>query len=122
VDPVLSSGTYLALEGGIRTAEALLTGSDRARRRTERVLIKRIRIWQEIIGTFYDGRLLTLCKAGKEAEAELPGGQVIGRFMTRHLTGLFTGESIESAFSLNLLRFMIRHGRMGQQPGPLAVE
>ncbi len=121
VDPVLSSGTYLALEGGVCMAEALLTGSRGQLRRTERVLIRRIRIWQEIIGYFYDGRLLTLCRAGKQAEAELPGGEVVGRFMTRHLTGLFTGESIESWFSLSLLRFMIRHGRMGHEPDPLMV-
>ena len=121
VDPVLSSGTYLALDGGVRLAAALLDGSPRALQDYQDVLVRRIRTWQEIIGYFYDGRLLTLCKAGKEAEADLPGGRVIGRFMTRHLTGLFTGESLESWFSMTLLRFMIRHGRMGQDPGPLAV-
>ena len=41
--------------------------------------------------------------------------------MNRHLTRLFTGESIDRFYGFNLLRFTVRAGRMGVGPGPLSV-
>lgn len=120
VDPVFSSGLYLAMDGAVHLCEAIRRGTAAAYARYERRTIKHIAAWQRIVGYFYDGRLFTLFKVGDQM-AENVIGKLVSPHASKHLPRIFTGEATSKTYSRKLLDFMIEHALLDHDPRDLAV-
>jgi flavin-dependent dehydrogenase len=120
VDPVFSSGLYLAMDGAYHLHEAIRSGTTAAYARYERRTIKHIAAWQRIVGYFYDGRLFTLFKVGDQM-AENVIGKLVSPHASKHLPRIFTGEATSKTYSRKLLDFMIEHALLDYDPRDLAV-
>lgn len=115
VDPVFSTGLYLAMDGARDLAERIrrrgLAGlpgyADRYQHSVD--------AWMSIVETFYNGRLMTLLKTGREVEDSFLG-RVLNPHMARHMGRIFTGLAAESSYSLWLLWFMTRYGLADNDP------
>jgi flavin-dependent dehydrogenase len=120
VDPVFSSGLYLAMDGACTLADAILDGSPTAFERYQRHVHGHIRAWQRIVSYYYDGRLFTLFRAGEHKRDTLIGRIVWGH-MNKHMGRIFTGAAGTRRYSLTLLDFMIRHGLSDLDPETLRI-
>ncbi|CAN5256694.1 hypothetical protein BH09SUM1_BH09SUM1_18720 [soil metagenome] len=109
IDPIFSSGTYLALDGGFRLASAILDGSDVAMARYERQQLAHLQHWRTIISSFYDGRFLTMLRHGHEMRATAIG-RLFNPHLRRHLGRIFIGSAASRRYSRVLLRFMSTQG------------
>lgn len=135
VDPMLSPGVMVAL----RSAEMLAAGLTPWRETRQgsepaaiaaalvpytRELTALLRAWMELIGYLYDGRMLTLFRAGSDMMGERGGrfAQAIQGHIEANIAGLASGTSITSRYSLGLLRFLGRHGLRGVAPDTLAIQ
>lgn len=120
IDPIFSTGVYLALQGAKRLAEAIRNGSPRALARYEAMQRCEIENWKRIIGYWYDGRLLTLFRVGRD-RSKTRLGRFINPHVTKHVTRIFTGEAGEYSYSRGLLRFMVDNALDGADPAELAI-
>ncbi len=120
VDPVFSSGLYLAMDGARHLLRALEAGTTRAFERYARHSIDHIRAWQTIVRYFYDGRLFTLFKVGDQM-AENFIGKLANPHARKHLPQIFTGEATDKFYSRRLLDFMIQNALRGHEPRDLMV-
>jgi flavin-dependent dehydrogenase len=92
VDPVFSSGLYLAMDGACTLAEAILDGSPTAFARYQRHVHDHIRAWQRIVSYYYNGRLFTLFRAGEHVRDSFMG-RVLHCHMNKHMGRIFTGAA-----------------------------
>jgi flavin-dependent dehydrogenase len=120
VDPVFSSGLYLAMDGARHLMRAIEAGTPRAFDRYAQHSIDHIRNWQTIVNYFYDGRLFTLFKVGDQM-AENFIGKLANPHARKHLPQIFTGEATDKFYSRRLLDFMIQHSLRGHEPRDLMV-
>ena len=120
IDPIFSSGLLIALDGAKRLAHALIDGSRRDLRRSERHVLDHLTSWRQVVGYFYDGRLFTLLKVGEEARKTW-FGRLIDPHLSTHFPRVFTGENTTNRYSLGLLSFMCRHSLGGRDPSQLQV-
>ena len=120
VDPVFSSGLYIAMDGARHLVRAIEVGTAKAFERYERHTIKHITAWQTIVRYYYDGRLLTLFKVGDQMAGSFIG-KIVSPHARKHLPQVFTGEATDGFYSRKLLDFMIRHSLRGQEPRDLMV-
>lgn len=104
VDPMLSSGLFLAMESAAQLDSALekgtpLEGYDRVMRRWYAA-------WQELISYFYDGRIFSLYEAGHQMRQQRtnPVQQAIDRTINRHIARLTSGAATRSLRSRCLLK------------------
>ncbi len=115
VDPVFSSGVFLAMDGARALARALCAGSRAALRRYERRQRRHVAAWQRAVDYFYDGRFFTLFRMGEEARRRWVRAHV-----SRHVPKVFTGESTTGLYSPRLLDFMMRRA-LDRDPRPLRI-
>jgi flavin-dependent dehydrogenase len=109
VDPIFSSGLFLAIDGARALARALRDGSEGAMRRYERRQRRHLAAWQRLASHYYDGRLFQLVR---QSRPEHHGwfGRITHRHVTRNVTRILTGESTTALYAPRLLTFLIRHG------------
>jgi flavin-dependent dehydrogenase len=120
IDPVFSSGLFLAMDGACKLAAAIQIGSPAALRRYERNHLRHIDAWRRVISTFYDGRFFALFRShARESEQRL--GPHISRLLWRQLAGVFTGEATARRFNRWLLDFMLAHALGGQSLDELRI-
>jgi hypothetical protein len=120
VDPVFSSGLFLAMDGACRLAAAIQRGSRVALRRYERHQLRHIDAWRRAVGYFYDGRFFALFRSrARVSEQRL--GRRISRRLFRELAGVFTGEATASPYNRWLLDFMVAHALGGQDPREMRI-
>jgi len=120
IDPVLSSGTLLALDGARALAKAISDGSARAFRRYETRVITNLDDWSRIVDAYYSGRLFTLFKVGEYVRHTLLGRLTDWHFR-KHLPRVFTGEATDSRYSMYMVDFMLRYGLAGNDPAEFSV-
>jgi hypothetical protein len=79
--------------------------------------------WTELIGYFYDGRLLALVRAGREWVDAGPGflRPLLQRHIERRIALLATGVGTASRYSRTLLRFLGRYGLRGVDPAGMVI-
>lgn len=114
VDPMLSSGLFLAMRGAEELASALVSGAadDRARGISGPDLIRSLdacdasmRIWYArwtgLVDYFYDGRIFALNQAGRQFSGDNPGRvqHLLDRFLSKHIALLTSGASTRSGVS-----------------------
>jgi len=120
VDPVFSSGVLLAFQSADWLAAAVLTGTPKAMADYEKRVLHNLTIWHQVIGWFYDGRLLTLFRVGDFVRKTWRGRLVDWHFR-KHMPKIFTGEDVTNRYSFNLVHFMVKHALAGNDPAELQI-
>jgi flavin-dependent dehydrogenase len=109
VDPIFSSGLYLAMDGARALADTLCDASDSALRNYETRQKREIGAWQRTVDYYYDGSLFELVRQSRAVRS----GRLAGRFhrhVSTSVSRILTGESTTGFYSPRLLAFLIRHG------------
>ena len=106
LDPVFSSGVYLAMKSGVELARAIQFGTPKAMANYEKMWGKELRLWQKMVDSWYNGRLFTLFRVGQDM-LNNPVGRAVEPHMAGQLIQIFTGGAIESFYSRNFLQFAI---------------
>lgn len=108
IDPVFSTGLYLAMESGVNLAEAIEKDTEDALRAYQNSFHAALYSWQSIITNWYNGKLPALFKMKKNLDRHI-FGRIMNWFVARHVTRIFTGEIASGSFSHKLLHFLFRH-------------
>jgi len=134
VDPMLSPGVFLALRSSELVADALgpflqkgATPSpvelEQALRPYATLQTAMLSAWQDLVATFYDGRMAALFRAGRNWMAT--GRTVLKRaaqnHIERHIALQASGAGTTRRYSRGLLRFMGRHALRGVEPTQMAI-
>ncbi len=135
VDPMLSPGVMVALRSSEMLAACLRPWRAARDGATPTVLAhalepyaqeltRLLSSWMELVSYLYDGRLLALFRAGSDMMAERGGrfAQALQDHIEANIAGLASGTSINSRYSLGLLRFLGKHGLRGVAPDALAIQ
>jgi flavin-dependent dehydrogenase len=133
VDPMLSPGVFLALRSAELVAEALAplvrrgaaSPAELAAALGPYATIQRemLAAWSELIGYFYDGRMVALFRAGRDwlDRSPSPLKTAAQNHIERHVALQASGAATTSRYSRGLLRVLSRYGLRGVDPAPLAI-
>lgn len=106
LDPIFSSGLFLAIKSSFSAMDAIADGSEAAFKKYQKTEMHELTVWQKLVNTWYSGGLFTLMTVGKE-RMDTSFGRFIGPHMQRHLTRIFTGEAVYKTYSRGFLRFVL---------------
>lgn len=106
LDPIFSSGLFLAIKGAFAAADAVSDGTDAAFKKYQKYQLYELKIWQKLVDTWYSGSLFTLFKVGQD-RMDTALGRFIGPHMQRHLTRIFSGEAVYRSYSRGFLNFVL---------------
>jgi len=102
VDPVFSSGLFLALAGARALARAIDAGGTAAMCRYERLQLRHLAAWQRAARYYYDGRFFALLRL-RDASPARGAARLLHRHFAAHAPGVFTGEGSASRYATWLL-------------------
>ena len=105
LDPIFSSGLFLAIKGAFRLADAIEAGTESAFKKYQKEQMRELYVWQKLVDTWYSGRLFTLFKVGED-RMDTALGRFIGPHMQKHLTRIFSGEAVYKPYSRKFLNFV----------------
>ncbi len=107
VDPMLSSGLFLAMEAAEKLDTALAAGTARAMTRYESTMRKWYRTWADLIEYFYDGRMYSLYLAGHLMRQRRNNcvQRTVDRLLNKHIACMASGALTRARFSRTLLKF-----------------
>ncbi len=120
IDPVFSSGLFLAMDGARILADAIRAGSPAALRRYERQHLRHIEAWRRAIGYFYDGRFFALFRIREEAKGR-SFGRLVNAHVSKHVARIFTGEATADWYSGWITEFLMTHALGDQDLGRLRI-
>lgn len=106
LDPIFSSGLFLAMKGAFEVVKTIEDGRPVAFKKYQKAQLSELKAWQQLVDTWYSGRLFTLFKVGEE-RLDTAFGRFVEPHIKRHLTRLFTGEAVYNAFSRAVLAFLL---------------
>jgi flavin-dependent dehydrogenase len=109
IDPVFSSGLFLAMDGAQHLARALLDGRAGALARYDRRQRFHIEAWRRAVSYFYDGRFFAMLRLRNQPHDNWIG-RVVNPHASKHLPRVFTGESTARRYDRLLLDFIMRYG------------
>jgi hypothetical protein len=113
IDPVFSSGLYLALDSARNLARAVLDGGQRSLEAYAQHQLRHIEVWRAVADIFYDGRFFALMRMRDEATQSLLG-RIITPHLNKYLPRVFTGEGTAQRYAPFLLNVMARAA--GREP------
>ena len=105
LDPIFSSGLFLAIKGAFRLSETIEKGTTTAYKQYQKEQMRELYVWQKLVDTWYSGRLFTLFKVGQD-RMDTTFGRFIGPHMQKHLTRIFSGEAVYRSYSRRFLNFV----------------
>lgn len=122
VDPMLSPGLFMSLEGARQLDECVFSRGPAILKQPEALnaaltkYAKRIvnwhHAWTELVQYFYNGQIFRIHLAGKNL-AMKPSpfnlASVMERHTTFHLASMAAGGKTRSAYSRSLIRFLAKH-------------
>lgn len=120
IDPVFSSGLFLAMDGARALAHAVLTATERAMIEYEERQLRHYRAWRKVVGYFYDGRLFDLIELGRTPDPNLIG-RLMNPHVSKYVSRTLTGESTATVYSQWLLGTLIDRALVGTGPSELAI-
>ena len=120
VDPVFSTGAYLALKSGKMLYQAITLDRPGAFAAYEKTFHRELGMWQKVINTWYNGRLFSLYRAGQTMRNNFIG-KGIEPHIEKHLSRIFTGEAVNGVYSRGLLAFMSRFALLVRRPKDLVI-
>lgn len=135
VDPMLSPGVFLALRSAELVADALTplvrrrattSPAELAAALTSYATVQHgmLAAWSDLIGYFYDGRMVALVRAGRDwmGKGSSTLKTAMQNHIERHIALQATGAGTTSQYSRGLLRFLSRYGLRGIDPASLAIK
>lgn len=105
LDPIFSSGLFLAIKSAFRLAPAIEKNTEQSYRQYQKEQMWEWEVWQKLVDTWYSGRLFTLFKVGQD-RMDTAFGRFIGPHMQKHLTRIFSGEAVYRSYSRRFLNFV----------------
>ncbi len=120
IDPVLSSGLLIGLDGAKTLARAIVSGSPRRLAKYQARNIRLLDDWMRIVDAYYSGRLFTLFRVGQYVQNTWFGKRVDFHFR-KHMPRVFTGEASDSRYSMGMVDFMLKHGLAGNDPSEFEI-
>ncbi len=120
IDPVFSSGLLIGLTSATELADAIRDGGAAAYQKYERGVIHHLKTWHEIVNYFYDGRMFTSFRVG-----EMMRKNVLIRMsfphINKHMGRIFTGAAGKAAYSMAMMRFLMKYGIKDEDPKAMAI-
>jgi flavin-dependent dehydrogenase len=113
VDPVFSSGLLIAMDSAYKLADTIL--QDKPLSIYEEAAKHHLNAWFEIVGFYYNGRLMGSIKAGQTMPDNIFTRKLLA-WVSAHVSRVFSGAAASSPFSLKLLRFLVRYSLVGRDP------
>ncbi len=120
IDPVLSTGLYLGMKDAFRLSKAIEADTAESMQQYEDSRQEEIRRWQKIIGTWYDGRLNNLYRAGMRFRG-IPLCGSIERRVQRRLAKLFSGGAVEKLRHVKIYDALMELGVALRDPKDLMI-
>ena len=108
------------MQGAFKLAQTICDGSQAAFQRYENEEKHHLKIWQEIISYYYDGRLFTCFKVGKSMQHNLLI-KLLYPHIDKHMGRIFSGAASTSRYSVGLLRFITQYGMNGENSRELMI-
>ncbi len=121
VDPVFSSGLLVAMKGACQLAETIEGGRPLAD--YEQRVREHLQAWFEIVGYYYDGRLMTSIERGQALAGNLAGRWLLS-WVSRHIAAIVIGAATTRRFNLGLLRILVdqRFGLYDRDPAGYRID
>ena len=120
IDPVFSSGLLIGLTSATELADAIRDGSTMAFKKYERGVIHHLKTWHEIVNYYYDGRMFTSFRVG-----EIMRKNILMRLtfphINKHMGRIFTGAAGKAAYSMAMMRFLMKYGLKNEDPKAMAI-
>lgn len=113
VDPVFSSGMLIAMDSAYKLADTLTQGNPLSS--YEKAIRKHLQAWHEIVGYYYDGRIMASIKSG-ESFAKTTAGKLLVPWISGHMSSIFSGAAATRPTSMNLLRILVKYGLQDIDP------
>ena len=123
VDPVLSSGLLIGLDGA-HDARATRSspGSPRAlRASTRRATIRNLDDWTRIVDAYYSGRLFTLFKVGEYVQNTWLGRSASTSTSASTCRACSRARRATAATAWRMVDFMLKYGLAGNDPAEFAI-
>ena len=134
VDPMLSPGVFLSLRSAELVADALKPALEGRTSRRPADLASLFRAyegthaaalvaWQDLVGRFYDGRMLALMRSGRDWMTSGSGRlkRAMQDHIERHIALQASGTATTARYSRALLRVLGRYGLRGFRPEEMAI-
>jgi flavin-dependent dehydrogenase len=120
IDPVFSSGLLIGLTSATELADAIRDGRATAFQQYERGVIHHLQTWHEIVNYYYDGRMFTSFRVG-ELMRKNPLIRLTFPHINKHMGRIFTGAAGKAAYSMAMMRFLMKHGIKDEDPQAMAI-
>ena len=120
IDPVFSSGLLIGLTSATELADAIRAGNAAAFQQYEYGVIHHLKTWHEIVNYFYDGRMFTSFRVG-EMMRKNPLIRLTFPHINKHMGRIFTGAAGKAAYSMAMMRFLMKHGIKDEDPKAMAI-
>jgi flavin-dependent dehydrogenase len=121
IDPVFSSGLFIGMNSAFALAKAIQRGTTQAFQDYAQEVTHHLKIWHEIVGYFYDGRLFTSFRVGEKLRGNFLM-KLAFPHVNKHMGKIFLGAASTSLYSIRLLRVLVKHGLRNEDPGKMAVK
>ncbi len=113
VDPVFSSGMLIAMDSAYKLAETISRGKPLSS--YEQAICQHLQAWFEIVGHYYDGRIMASIKSG-ESFARTAAGRLLTPWISGHMSSIFSGAAATRPVSMTLLRILVKYGLQNIDP------
>jgi flavin-dependent dehydrogenase len=120
IDPVFSSGLLIGLTSALELADAVRDGGAAAFQKYERGVIHHLKTWHEIVNYFYNGRMFTSFRVGQIMRRNLLI-RLCFPHINKHMGRIFTGAAGKAAYSMAMMRFLMKHGLKNEDPQAMAI-
>lgn len=120
IDPVFSSGLLIGIASATALFDAIRAGNAPAFQRYEAEVIHHLKTWHEIVNYFYDGRMFTSFRVG-EAMRTNPLMRLCFPHINKHMGRIFTGAAGKAAYSMAMMRFLMKYGLKNEDPKAMAI-
>ncbi len=119
VDPVFSSGMLIAMHSANQLADTLIQAQPLSV--YEQTIQNHLQAWFEIVGFYYDGRLMSSIKVGMDMPDNIVN-RLIYKWVSSHISRIFSGAAASHPFSLQLLRFLVTYGLKQSNPAVYQIK
>lgn len=120
IDPVFSSGLLIGISSATALFDAIRAGNAPAFQRYEAEVIHHLKTWHEIVNYFYDGRMFTSFRVG-DAMRTNPLMRLCFPHINKHMGRIFTGAAGKAAYSMAMMRFLMKYGLKDEDPKEMAI-
>ena len=110
----------IGLTSATELTDAILDGGSVAFQKYERDVIHHLKTWHEIVNYYYDGRMFTSFRVG-EMMRKNPLIRMSYPHINKHMGRIFTGQAGKAAYSMAMMRFLMKYGMKDEDPKTMAI-